>query len=463
MAKSRAINRRQFQRVLGLGALSGLAAQTSWSKASKPNLVLIMADDLGYECIGANGCAEYNTPHLDRLAETGARFTNCHVNPLCTPTRVAIMTGRYNFRNYTRFGHLQAGEKTFAHMLKKAGYATCAVGKWQLGNGTAQDQSPRMAGFDEYCLWNVTIDEMKAKNERFADANLIYWDREKATPAFNQFKGEYGPKICKDYLVDFMTQSAREEKPFFAYFPMILTHWPFKPTPNSPAWEKGKRHQEDGHYFKDMVEYMDTLIGDIVTQLDRLGVRENTLFMFVGDNGTHKSIQTTMKDGSLVTGAKSFLTDEGTHVPFIANMPGAIPKQQIIEDLVDPTDFMATMADCAQVALPKPPQNGKLDGVSFWPQLQGKPGNPRDWILIEYFEDRKIFKGQEGRFVRDRRWKLYDSGHSSLGGEAFYKAGQLYDMKNDPAEKNPVGSNAGDRGAQAARERLGRVLRKHRL
>ena len=116
----------------------------------QPNLILIMADDMGYECVRSNGGTSYNTPHLDELALTGARFEHCYSQPLCTPSRVKIMTGMSNFRNYVRFGVLDRKQTTFAHLLKKAGYATCIVGKWQLGQ---EVDSPQHFGFDQSCLW----------------------------------------------------------------------------------------------------------------------------------------------------------------------------------------------------------------------------------------------------------------------------------------------------------------------
>ena len=121
--------------------------------ASKPNIVLIMADDMGYECVGANGSTFYKTPHLDRLAASGMRFEHAYSQPICTPSRVQIMTGRYNHRNYTRFGHLASTEITFANVLRKAGYKTCIAGKWQLRGGF---EAPGKFGFDEYCLWQLT-------------------------------------------------------------------------------------------------------------------------------------------------------------------------------------------------------------------------------------------------------------------------------------------------------------------
>ena len=157
-------DRRQFIKTIGLGVAS-LAIPGCLSAASptlrnarngKPNIILIMADDLGYECLGCYGSASYKTPVLDELAATGVRFEHCYSQPLCTPSRLKIMTGKNNFRNYTYFGALAPKEKTFGHMMKNAGYATCIVGKWQLA---ARDRGegiyPKAAGFDEHCLWQV--------------------------------------------------------------------------------------------------------------------------------------------------------------------------------------------------------------------------------------------------------------------------------------------------------------------
>jgi arylsulfatase A len=115
--------------------------------AEKPNIVLVLADDFGFECVGANGGKSYPTPNLDKLAAEGARFTHCYSQPLCTPTRVQIMTGLYNYRNYTRFSELAADQKTFGHFMKSAGYATCLAHKWQLGR-----EKPDHFGFDEYAI-----------------------------------------------------------------------------------------------------------------------------------------------------------------------------------------------------------------------------------------------------------------------------------------------------------------------
>ncbi|MEK6235695.1 MAG: sulfatase-like hydrolase/transferase [Planctomycetales bacterium] len=133
--------------------LPGEAAFPANPNRAAPNVIFIMADDMGYECVGANGSTFYKTPHLDRLAAGGMRVTHAYSQPLCTPSRVQIMTGRYNSRNYVRFGYLHPNEITFGNVMKKAGYKTCIAGKWQLLGGV---EGTNNFGFDEYWMWQLT-------------------------------------------------------------------------------------------------------------------------------------------------------------------------------------------------------------------------------------------------------------------------------------------------------------------
>ena len=160
--------------LLVAGLVASWSVPAAFAQTARPNIVLVMADDLGYETLGAYGSASYRTPELDRLAEDGVRFTHTYSQPLCTPSRVQIMTGRYNHRNYTNFGVLPKGEITFAHVLRAAGYATAVGGKWQLrGHDTrwaqveGQGQMPDEAGFDEYLLWQVHAE--RRDGERYAE------------------------------------------------------------------------------------------------------------------------------------------------------------------------------------------------------------------------------------------------------------------------------------------------------
>ena len=260
------INRRQFVKAMGLGAtfLSmpdclGAGRKSTANKVNdKPNIVLIMADDLGYECLGCYGGKSYRTPVLDKLAATGMRFEHCYSQPLCTPSRVKIMTGQYNFRNYVNFGVLNPKQKTFAHLLRNCGYATCVVGKWQLYGSVDQSAEvrgtgslPQQAGFDEHCLWQIT-----ERGSRYKDPIMV-----QNSKTLDGLEGRYGPDVSCDYALNFIER--HKTGPFLLYFPMALVHSPFVPTPDSEDWKKPK-YENNPKYFADMVAYMDKIIGRIV-------------------------------------------------------------------------------------------------------------------------------------------------------------------------------------------------------
>src|SRR5688572_16559960 len=170
--------------------LVGVSNAWGADAARRTNVVLIMADDLGHETIGANGGTSYATPVLDKLAAGGVRFEHCYVQPLCTPTRVELMTGASNVRNYTKFREMDPGLTTFAHLFKKAGYATCVAGKWQLGKDPGL---PKRFGFDEHCLWQHT-----RIPPRYANPGLEINGEEK-----DYTNGEYGPDLVNEYALDF--------------------------------------------------------------------------------------------------------------------------------------------------------------------------------------------------------------------------------------------------------------------
>ena len=371
----------------------------------KPNLILIMSDDMGYECVRANGGTSFQTPHLDELASTGARFTHCYSQPLCTPSRVKIMTGMSNFRNYVQFGVLDRKQTTFAHLLKKEGYATCIVGKWQLGK---QIDSPQHFGFDESCLWQHTRPARTPDNKdtRYPNPQVEINGKPK-----NYNNGEYGPDVVTDYLCDFIERN--KDRPFLGYYPMILPHDPFRPTPDS----ENPKSKDGNSNYQDMVTYVDKMVGKIVNKLDELGLRENTLVLFTCDNGTSGAIKSELH-GKIVQGGKRQMTDAGTHVPLIANWPKTIPGKQVKEELVDFSDFLPTLLDAAQSPLPT---NLTLDGQSFLPQITGKQANPRKWVHCYYRRGNE--KAQQ--WTRTQRYKLY-------------KTGKFYDVSQDRLEKKPL-------------------------
>lgn len=396
------------------------------SFAAQPNIILIMVDDFGYECITANGGESYKTPNIDKLAASGVRFENCHVQPLCTPTRVQLMTGRYNVRNYLNFGTLLRTETTFGHLMKNAGYATGICGKWQLGH---ELDSPQHFGFDESCLWQQT-----RRPPRYANPGLEYNGVEK-----NFTQGEYGPTLVNDFALSFITKN--KEKPFFLYYPMILTHNPFQPTPDSPDWDptiSSENKQQSPKHFADMTAYMDKLVGRVIAKLDELGIRDNTLLLFLGDNGTNSGITSRFK-GADYKGGKGSTTSHGTHVPLIASWPVVMKQGRVCADLVSSTDFLPTLCAAAGVKVPE-----NVDGVSFLPQLKGEAGKRREW-LYTWYSPRQSQDMTVREYTFDHRFKLY-------------RSGQFYDLSTDALEKQDLASSSLTRDAAAAKAKLQGVL-----
>jgi arylsulfatase A len=218
---------------------------------------------------------------------------------------------------------------------------------------------------------------------------------------------------------------------------MALVHDPFFPVPDSPDWAQAA-HNRDNKYFADMVAYMDKIVGRILRKLDELGLRENTLVLFTGDNGTNKRITSKMP-GRTIKGGKGQTIDAGTHVPLIADWKGTTPAK-VCDDLVGFSDFLPTLAEAAGAPLP---ENVIIDGRSFLPQLRGQKGNPREWLFCHYgpkHGGRKL-----KRFVRDKRWKLYHTG-------------KLFNVQADPLEQSPILQGEGGEQAAAARKRFQAVL-----
>ncbi len=404
--------------------LSLLPAMGNVSRAAKQplNIILIMADDLGYETIGTNGGGSYHTPCLDRLAAAGVRFEHCYAQPLCTPSRVKLMTGKYNVRNYEQFGVLPRKETTFAHLLKEAGYASCIAGKWQLG---VEEDSPQHFGFDESLLWQQTRSGRMVKDG-------VRYDKRYENPLLERkgieesyHHGEYAPDLMVDFICDFIEQ--KKEGPFLVYYPMILTHCPFVPPPDSKDWNSGSlgsaTYEGEAKYFGDMVSYMDKLVGRIAQEIEEQGLADNTVILFVGDNGTDKPV-VSMLNGREVAGAKGKTTDAGTRVPLIAYAPGLI-RPAVVHDLVDFSDFLPTLCELAGIEIPR----GRLtlDGQSFLPQLLGKKGNPREWVYCWYH--RNGVERNAKVFARAHRYKLY-------------RDGRFFDIEQDVLEKSPLADGA---------------------
>ncbi|NND09336.1 MAG: sulfatase-like hydrolase/transferase [Saprospiraceae bacterium] len=394
---------------------------TPSAPADQPNVILLMADDMGYECLSVNGSTSYRTPRLDALATEGIRFTNCISQPLCTPSRVKIMTGQRNYRNYTYFGYLDSDQQTFGHVMQQAGYATCIVGKWQL-NGLAYDlpgktdvQRPQHFGFDEYSLWQLT--KARKEGERFA--NPLIQQNGKLLP---RDPNAYGPDIFCEYALDFIQRN--RSKPFFLYYPMVLVHDPFVPTPDNAAWQDpSRRYEKDTAYFAEMVSYTDKIVGRILDKLEELEIGENTLFIFTADNGTHPSIISHTKSGP-VQGAKGNTIMAGTHVPMIASWPKYHKQGSVHSDLVSFSDFFPTFAGIVD-------RNYEVDGKSFLSVIKGQGQSTRETAFVHYDPQWGARVNQfRNQFVQTIRYKLYQDG-------------SMFDIVDDPLELTPLSPDDG--------------------
>ncbi len=422
--------------------------------SKRPNILLIMSDDLGYEAIACNGGTSYATPRLDRLAESGMRFENAHVMPLCTPTRVSLMTGKYNFRNYIGFGLIAPDEVTFGHLFSDAGYKTCISGKWQLYSYNPPDEMPEMrnrgqkiedAGFDEFCVWHAH--QTEEKGSRYKDP-IIYENGE----YLDDTDGKYGDDIFADYIMDFTERN--QDDPWFVYWPMALTHRPLEPTPDSPeyadfeppsnqtlggrTWDELENWPDDERFYKDMVEYHDKLIGRVVDHLEKTGQRENTLIIYLGDNGSPAEVCSIVHNHTEVCGGKGLTKDRGTHVPLICNWPGTVQPSVVQTDLIDNCDHLPTILDAAGIQVP---EGYVIDGRSFLPQLKGEEGNPHDWLFFHFEPMSGRNVRPAARFLRDHRWKLYEDG-------------RIFDLSADPDEDEAIFEEQDSDDSREARGRL---------
>lgn len=412
-------------------------------EASRPNILFILIDDLGHEAIGAYGGVSYETPNIDALAEAGVRFTHAYSTPLCSPSRVQLMTGRYGHRNYTEWGVLPPDEITFANRLRDVGYATFVAGKWQLWGHELlwpvdepcclhEGQTPTQAGFDDYLVWYLG-----AKGSRYADPELS--EREEDSEVY---QGRYGPDLLTDFIITSIESQVRTQpgQPFFGYYSMVLTHAPYEPTPDSAEWENDL-HRQDPAYFKDMVAYADKNVGRILDTLDELGIRDDTLVVLTADNGTPSGIESRMADGRVVLGAKGQTTDGGTRVPLIVSWPGTIEGNRVSDALIDFTDFLPSFVDIGGATLP---QDRTIDGHSMLPILSGRQAEVRDWVFTDYHPGMPGFS-PGATYVRDRRFKLYADG-------------RFYDIANDVLESEPLTTTAMQGEAKVAYAALGVVL-----
>ena len=384
----------------------------------QPNVILVMADDLGAECLPAYGGISYHTPNLNQLAEEGLTVSHCIAQPLCTPSRVKLMTGMENHRNYEYFGYLDTAWLNMGSLMKEAGYRTCISGKWQLNGLSYPDRipdskdpgRPHQMGFEAYCLWQLT--HTREEGERYADPLI-----ERNGMLMDTGPDDYGPDIFCDFVLDFIDRNRKE--PFFIYYPMVLVHEPFVPTPDSDGWKlKEGRYRSDTARFRDMITYMDRNVGRIIDKLKETGLEKRTILIFTGDNGTDRNVISETRERT-VKGAKGTTLSDGVHVPLFIRWPGKIKEGSSFNGLISFSDFFPTLADLVG-------RKVCSDGISFLPLLEGKKYDAREFARV-YYDPRwgDWVNQHRNSFIQNMDYKLYQDGH-------FFR------QKEDPLEMHPV-------------------------
>ncbi len=406
---------------------SSVAKVKKAAATTSPNIIFILGDDVGYEIPNYTGGESYVTPNLNKLARSGMQFTECHAAPMCSPSRVMMLSGKYNFRNYVEWGVYPIGDKTIANMLQDAGYTTGVYGKWQLDGGGTYITT---MGFEHYTIatpFLKTSDESKPVS--FYKNPFLYANN--AYIPYNSTVGQYGEDIMRDSLFRFIDSNSNTGKPFFAWWSMNLPHKPFCPTPDDPDYATWNPFREpllaDSVYFPSMVKYMDKQIGMLLQKLQQSGLDENTVIIFAGDNGTDNLWS--MYRGAPFKGKKGATIEAGTHVPLIVSWPGKIAAGSVNNDLIDFTDFMPTLAGIAKI--PVPADYGTLDGVSFAPRLLGKPGTPREWIFCHYQPNRYEVVDNPVRWIQTKTYKQYDTTQTN-------QSEKVFDIVHDRDEKKPI-------------------------
>ncbi|MGV3484118.1 MAG: sulfatase-like hydrolase/transferase [Planctomycetaceae bacterium] len=408
----------------------------------RPNVMVILCDDIGAGELGLYGHPKHRTPNLDELGRAGIWFTTGYATPICHPTRFEIMTGQYGHHNgvYQFPGRPGgptanvgaddiASHLTFGKLFQQAGYATVHAGKWQLSG-----KHPHLiheCGFDEYSMWAYKenlpagVTHTGAWEGKAGVKTARYWNPSVVRNGqyIETTKDSYGPDMESDFILDFIRR--RQDQPFFVYYPMTLTHGPFFSTPDTTQ-TIDDRFRPSQQNWQANVEYADKIVGKLMDGLEKLGKRNNTLVIFVGDNGTGGN-------------GKGQTTELGARVPFIANGPGLVKPVGESRELVDLSDVLPTICEVAGIELPP---NHVIDGVSFASYLRGESKPQREWIYS--------YLGTQ-RLVRTKRWLLENSSMTQFG--------QLYDCgesRNGEGYKDVTQSS--DPEVIAAKEWMAKIL-----
>ena len=469
-----------------------LVASSGFSQSKNPNIVLIMADDLGFGDVGyLNPDAKTKTPHIDALAKAGMSFTNAHSpSAVCTPTRYALLTGRYSWRSRMKQGVLhgysppliEEGRETIASMLQKQGYQTACIGKWHLGldwqtkkvdakadkEGVYPDGNnvdfaksapgPKLAGFDESFIIPASLDMepycFVRNGEVLGLPMQPYAGEPELTEGRHINRFHRGGVIAQDFTIestlptfvneteDFVKEN--KDKPFFLYFPLNSPHTPWVPV----APFKGS--SKVGLYG-DFVAQTDAAVGRIVALLDSLNLSENTLVIFTSDNGAYwrqpEIDQFNHRANADWRGMKADIYEAGHREPFFVKWPGQIKPSTKTDQAFCLTDVFASLASIVNVSISK---NTAEDSFNFWPVWNGKSTRTVRESIIHQSGDGMLA-------IREGDWKYVEA----LGSGGFTEpkrveaqlgqpSGQLYNLSSDPGETKDLKKKNADKAKELA-------------
>ncbi len=444
-----------------------IAFSTGWVERAeareRPNIILLLADDLGYRDLSCFGSPAVETPHLDRLAEDGMKFTRFYAgSAVCTPTRASVLTGRYplrfgitkHFNDVDRW--LPESATTVAELLKGAGYNTAHVGKWHLGGLHVDDQGrrldnqpgPRQHGFDFY---QTQIEQQPVRGrmgrERtlFREGGTVLLRNDERVGMKDSYYTKHLTDANGDFAVELIEKFAAKDEPFFLNVWWLVPHKPYEPAPE-PHWSNTAAQgiSDDQHRFRSMVHHMDAKIGGILDKLEELQIAENTLVLFTSDNGA--AYEGFIGD---LKGGKTDLHDGGLRVPMLVRWPAAIESGATSDAFGHTNDLLPTFCEAAQVDLS---EDLPLDGVSLLPHMKGKPA-PSDEERGTVFWQLDLYRNLQRHYPKPKpyatevamrgKWKLL-----ALKGQPV----ELFDIEADPNERRNLLDDHPERAASMTAE-----------
>jgi len=414
----------------------------------KPNIVIVFMDNFGWGEPGFNGGGILRgapTPRMDKLADEGLRLTNFNVEVQCTPSRSALMTGRYAIRSGNGTVPLGEGayglvqwEVTMAEMLSNVGYATGMFGKWHLGR--TDGRFPTDQGFDEwYGIPNSTDESVYSSLDGFAESGVsetyVMESKKGASPKkVRPYRLDYRPLIDRDLTdkaIDFMDRQVKADKPFFVYLPYTATHFPTMPHPDY----KGKTGNGS---WADLLTQIDDYTGELLDKIEDLGVAENTIFIFTADNGpealdfgsTSLTVETAVHGSAGPWRSTLFSSFEGAlRVPFVIRWPGKIKAGTESDEIVHAMDLYPTLAKMAGGTVPN---DRVIDGIDMSDFFQGKSGKSHREGFI-------VYMGNDIFAVKWKNWKLHFKEQNAWNSEMkTYTMPRVYNLYSDPQEKDNV-------------------------